>query len=133
MTRYAGRGLTVDFNGVPITQMTSFDPVGSTRGSIDASAYGDEWTSTVVGLQDGNEVNYTIAFDPSETSHQDLVDHYTTTPDDVAILTVAHADASATYYASVVHTAQSVGGALDGLFELTGTFKIVEPGVQETS
>ena len=132
MTKFAGRGLTISFEGSPIGQLTAFGEIGSQRDLIDASAFGDDWKDYVLGQQDGVEVAATIAYDPDETGHAALVTAYETQPDDVFQVGVAHADAGWSAQANVRITQLTRGATLDGLFQMSVTFKIVEPGVTES-
>ncbi len=129
MTKRAGRGLTVEFNGSAVGQLTAFGEVGSQRALIDASAYGDDWKDYVLGQQDGVEVNLVLAYDPAETAHTAIVTDFNSNPDAVNVWTVAHADASWEDDVSARTTQITRGGALDGLFQMSVTIKIVEPGV----
>ena len=128
MTKFAGRGITVALEGDNLPQLREFGEVGSSRGLIDASAFGENWTDFVTGLQDGDEVNFVIAYDPAQTAHEDLVDIYENT-DGRCVFTVEHDDAGFGVYVSTIVTALRRGGTIDGLLQMSGTVKIVNPGV----
>lgn len=130
MTKYAGRSFTVSMDGGSTTfpQLREFGAFGSTRNLIDATAYGDDWTDFVTGLQDGDEVAFTISYDPADSSHQDLVDAYNDT-DGRITLTVEHTEAAYEADIACIINALRVESPIDGLFALSGTFKIVNPGV----
>lgn len=129
MTKYAGRGFTVALDaGDPFPQLREFGDFGSSRALIDASAYGEEWTDFVTGLQDGDEIAFTIAYDPAEATHEDLVDIYENT-DGRVDLNVVHTASSFEATISVIVNALRRGSPIDGLFSLSGTMKIVNPGV----
>lgn len=129
MTKYAGRGLSVDFEGTPVGQLTAFGEVGSTRDLIDASAYGDDWKDFVTGQQDGVEVNATIAYDPADSGHGDIVDSYNNDPDAVTTWTLNHTASGFSADISARITQLTRGGELGGLFQMSVTLKIVNPGV----
>lgn len=133
MTKYAGRGIVVSFEGTPIGQLTAFGEPGSTRDLIDASAYGDDWKDYVLGQQDGNEVQGTIAYDPADSGHGDMVDFYNNSPDTIATVNIAHATSGFDADISCRLTALSRGGELGGLLQLSFTLKIVDPGVVDNS
>lgn len=133
MTKYAGRGIVISFEGDTIGQLTSFGEPGSTRDLIDASAYGDEWKDFVLGQQDGNEVAGTIAYDPADGGHQGMIDFYNNSPDSVATLNIAHSVSGFSADVSCRLTALSRGGDLGGLLQLSFTIKVVSPGVVDNS
>jgi hypothetical protein len=133
MTKYAGRGIVISFEGNTIGQLTAFGEPGSTRDLIDASAYGDDWKDYVLGQQDGNEVAGTIAYDPGDTGHEAMIDFYNNNPDDIATVNITHAVAGFDADISCRLTAVSRGGDLGGLLQLSFTLKIVEPGVVDNS
>lgn len=132
MTKYAGRSFTVSLDGDELPQLREFGDFGSTRALIDATTYGDDWNDFVTGLQDGDEVAFTFAYDPDDAAHTDLEDVYENT-DGRITLTVAHEDAG---FAADIHcivNALRHGSPMDGLLALSGTLKIVNPGVVRTS
>ena len=133
MVKYAGRGIVVSLGGSPVGQLREFGEVGSSRAQIDATAYGDDWTDFVTGLQDGDEVSYTIAYDPIDAGHIAWVDEYNNPTPGGVVFNVAHADSGFDVYVTAIITAMRRGGALDGLLQLSGTIKIVNPGVVEAS
>lgn len=130
MTKYAGRGFTVSLDAgvTDVPQLREFGAFGSTRNLIDATSYGDDWTSFVTGLQDGDEVAFTIAYDPNNAEHEDFRDTYENT-DGAITLRVSHADAGFSADISAIISALRTEAPIDGLFALSGTLKIVNPGV----
>lgn len=133
MTKYAGRGFTVSLDGgSAIPQLREFGAFGSSRNLIDATAYGDDWTDFVTGLQDGDEVAFTIAYDPIDVTHDDLVDAYENT-DGRITLNVEHTASGFTADIACIINALRRESPIDGLFALAGTFKIVNPGVTVTT
>ncbi len=133
MTKYGGRDLVIEFNGTTVGQVMDFPQFGSTRGQINASTYGDEWTDTVPGLQDGSEGTITIAYDPANTGHTAVETAYTTTPDDTHVWTVTHVPAGRQWDVSSKLVSLEWSGPLDGVFSMLVGIKIVNPGVEETS
>lgn len=130
MTKYAGRGFTVSLDAgvTALPQLREFGAFGSSRNLIDATAYGDDWTDFVTGLQDGDEVAITLAYDPADASHQDLVDAYEDT-DGRITLTVEHTLSGFEADIHCIISALRRESPIDGLFALSGTLKIVNPGV----
>ena len=129
-TKYSGRTLTVTLDAEPsaFPQLVEFGAFGSSRALIDASVYGEDWTSFVTGLQDGDEIAFRIAYDPADTSHQALITVYEDT-DGTCTFTVEHSASLFTATISCIITALRRSSPKDGLFELSGTAKIVNPGV----
>ena len=129
MTKYAGRGATVDLDGTPIGQLTAFGEVGSTRDLIDASVYGEDFKDWVGGMQDGSEISLTIAYDPIDAGAQALITAYNDTPDTPVTFTLAHADAGLSIDATAKLTKLGYAADLGGLLQLNVTAKVVSPGV----
>jgi len=127
MTKYAGRDVVLSIDGTQIAQATAIGLAGSTRDLIDASAHGDDWKDYVLGQQDGDEMELTLAYAPAQASHDDINDAYADAePHD---FNLSHADAGVDldFPALVTHVAR--GGERDGLLVLEATLKIVNPGV----
>jgi hypothetical protein len=133
MTKRAARGIVVSFEGVPVGQLTAFGNPGSSRELIDASAYGEEWKDFVLGQQDGDEVEGTVAYDPTDAGHADILDTYNNDPDAVTTWNLTHADAGVDFDIAARITAVNRGGALGDLLQMNFTLKIVEPGVTDNS
>ena len=129
MTKYSGRTLSVEFDGTPAGQMTSLGAFGSTRNLIDASVYGEEWTDFVTGLQDGDEVEAVFARDPADSGQDAVVTAYTDTSDTPVVMTVTHEGSGEAFDVTALVTQLNYMSALDGLYELHTTLKIVNPGV----
>jgi hypothetical protein len=129
MTKFAGRSATFDFDGTPIGQLRSVGAFGSSRNQIDASVYGEEWTSFVLGLQDGDEMQLVAAHDPADSGQAAIATAYDTAPDTPATLTITHVDSGAAWDVTVIVAAVSYETALDGLLTQNATLKIVNPGV----
>lgn len=114
-------------------QLHSFSEFGSNRNLIDASVYGEDWTSFVGGLQDGTEVTGQVLYDPADTGAADLIDSYTNSPDTVVTFTATHVASGAAFTISAILSQLTWESALDGLFAMNFTAKIVNPGVQVAS
>jgi hypothetical protein len=132
-TRYAARDLAIAINGSPAVQLTSFDQVGSSRSLIDATAFGDSWSTYVTGIQDGDEVNFTFAYDPAEQAHQDFIDAYNDAAGEVQTFTITHDTAGLDVDVSAIITALRRGGNLGDLLQMSGSLKVVDPGVVDNS
>ena len=133
MTKYAARDLAIEINGSSAVQLTSFDQVGSSRSLIDATAFGDSWADYVTGIQDGDEVNFTFAYDPADGAHQDFLDAYNDAAGTIQTFTITHDTAGLDVDVSAVITALRRGGNLGDLLQMSGTLKIVEPGVVDNA
>jgi hypothetical protein len=132
VTKFAGRGLTVEVFNTPVGQLLEFGEFGSSRSQIEATAYGDDWADYVTGIQDGSEVPFRVAYDPDEGGHI-LIRNVYDTGDGRITWQAEHAEAGTSFAIHTIITALNHSSALDGLFEMSGTAKIVEPGVVETS
>jgi hypothetical protein len=133
MTKYAGRGIVVSFEGNPLGQLTAFGEVGSSRDLIDASAYGDDWKDYVLGQQDGVEVTGVVALDQTVASHQAMVDAFNDDPDATVSMNLTHTAAAVDLDLTGRLTQLTRGGELGGLLQMSFTLKIVDPGVVEGS
>ena len=133
MTKYGARSTTFDFEGQPIEQVRSFAAFGSSRALIDASVYGEDWTSTVLGLQDGDEVAVVLALDPAATTQGAIEDAYNSAPDTPVTFTATHDESGAAYDITAIITALSYDAPLDGLLAMNLNLKIVNPGVAAAS
>ena len=129
MTKYAGRSLTVDFEGSPLGQLRTFSEFGSTRALIDASVYGEEWTSFVPGLQDGTVVTGQIVIDPADAGKAAIEAAYSGAPDTVVTFTATHTASGESFDICCILTKVAYESALDGLFAMNFEAKIVDPGV----
>lgn len=133
MAKYGGRGITIEFNGTAAGNIMDFPEFGSVRNQIDASVYGEDWTDTVPGLQDGTESTVTFAYDPADTGHTAIETAYNTTPDDVHVWTVTHVDAGRQWDVNTKLVGLRWVGPIDGILQMLVDIKVVNPGVEETS
>lgn len=134
MTKYPARKLVLsqgDLVFSPIGQVTALPEAGSARSLIDASSYGDDWMDYVVGQQDGDELAITIAYDPADDGHQDLVDLYDAGTSDHFHMEDEESGFHVKFPALV--TKLSRGGAIGGLLQMSVSLKILNPGVQDVS
>lgn len=132
MTKFGARDTTWDFEGNPIDQVRSVAPFGSSRGQVDASVYGDTWTSTVLGLQDGDEVALVFALDPASSTQDAIATAYNTAPDTPVVFSAAHAPSGFSADITCILTALAYDAPLDGLLAMNVNIKIVDPGVELT-
>lgn len=130
--KYGARDTTFDYNGSPIDQVRAFPAFGSSRPGIDASVYGEEWTSEVGGLKDGDEVAMVFAFDPASTTQNAIQDDYDNSPDDVQQIGVTHPSGMSKTINCILR-AVAWDTPLDGLLAMNVTIKIVNPGVVDGS
>lgn len=131
--KYAARSLTIDFEGQPIGNVTSFGKFGSTRDLIDASAYNEDDKSYVTGQRDGTELPIVIAYDPDDTGHASVEDAYDNNPDDTVVFTVTHVPTGAAWDITCILTGVERGGQLGELLQLDVGAKIVSPGVERVA
>lgn len=138
MTKYAGRYLEImigdpDESGepLPVGQLRTFGDFGSTRAEIDASAYLEDWTDTVLGQQDGSAVPFEIVYDPADEGHIELIAIYNS--GEPAVFQAHHEPADLHCRIPALITEMRRGSARDGLLSLTGSMKIKSPGVTDIS
>jgi len=127
--KYAGRTLTIDFEGTPVANIRSVSEYGSSRNLIDASVYGEVWTDTVLGLQDGTVLTIQVALDPADAGADAIESFYTDNADDVAVWTFNHVGSGETVDVSTKITKVARESPLDGLYAMNVEAKIVNPGV----
>lgn len=121
-------GAVAKFNNVG--QVTALGTAGSSRGLIDASAYGDAWKDYVVGQQDGSEMDFEVALDNTSTGHVAVRTAYDA---GVSIrFGMTHTGANFDVAFPALITKWERGGDLDGLMKGAGTLKILNPGVTDT-
>lgn len=123
-----GNGQTPESFAV-VGQVVGMGEVGSSRDAIDASVYGDDWKDWVLGQQDGDEMEVTVAYDPADTGHDGLVADY-----DAAVkrnFQLRHTPAGfhVQFPALILRLAR--GGEREGLLTMRLILKIVAPGVQD--
>lgn len=133
MTKYGGLGLVVEFEGDLIGQLVQFGAFGSSRAQIDASAYNEDWKDYVLGQQDGDELPFGVAYDPVDGGHAAILASYNDDPNAVVVLNASHADSGLDVDIYCRITALNRASELDGLLLMSGTLKIVEPGVVDAS
>jgi hypothetical protein len=138
MAKYAGRQLEllISQGGTPETfavvgQVTAIGMAGSSRELVDASAYGDDWKDYVVGQQDGDEVEVTVAYDPANTQHDALETTYNAGTKKNFQLRHTPAGFHVKFPALVTKLAR--GADRDGLLQMTATLKILAPGIQDVT
>lgn len=128
MAKFAGRTLTVDFEGNPLGELREFSEFGSSRNLIDASVYGEDWTDFVTGLQDGTEVTGML-LDPSDSGAAALIASYDAGSDTPITLTATHVGSGDSWDITAKLTRVAYDSPLDGLLTVGFTAKIVNPGV----
>ena len=115
---------------VTVAQIMSLGPVGSERNLIDVSAHGDQWADFVVGRQEGNEVELTIAYDPADAQHTAIKTDYDAVTPATRNYQLQHsAFATHALQFPAYVTKYEEEATDDGAYEAHVTFKIVSPGV----
>lgn len=117
---------------VTVGQIMSLGPVGSERDLIDVSAHGDQWADYVVGRQDGNEVELTVAFDPADAQHVAMFTDYSAANPTARNYELQHSASGFSTRAlrfPALITKYEEEATDDGAYEAHITFKIVNPGM----
>jgi hypothetical protein len=115
---------------VTVGQIMSLGPVGSERNLIDVSAHGDAWADYVMGRQDGNEVELTVAYDPADAQHVAMKTDYDASTPTTKNYQLQHpAFATHALQFPAYTTKYEEEATDDGAYEAHITFKIVTPGV----
>jgi hypothetical protein len=115
---------------IPVGQETELDAAGSTRGLIDASAYGDAWMDFVVGQQEGNEMNCVVALDNVSAGHVAMKTAYDAGVSKTFGMTHVAAGLDIAFPAMI--TKWERGGDRDSYLTGAGSLKILNPGVTDT-
>lgn len=131
--KYAGRSLTIDFEGTPVANIRSVSEYGSSRNLIDASVYGEDWTDSVTGLQDGTVLTIVVALDPADAGADAIEAFYNDNPDDVSTWTFNHVGSGESVDVSTKLSKVARESPIDGLYAMNVEAKIVNPGVVASS
>lgn len=105
--------------------------LGGQLQQFDQSSYGDAWMDFGAGQKEGDEVTWTLQYDPANTVHNNL----RTDADAGSTMWIRASHAASDYRWNVTLTGLGarIAPARDGSLELQITGKIVSPGVvQET-
>jgi hypothetical protein len=140
MAKYAGnltvwsRATLADFVTVAtIVNVKDVSPgIGTTRSLFDQSAYGDQDMDFGLGQREGDEVTFTIAYDPANAVHILLKSDYDT-PAANTWLQAFHAGPNKKWKVTTVPVGWRVFPDRVGNLELQATYKIVTPGVVEAA
>lgn len=135
MTRYRGYRTkllrnTTGTTYVQVPQVLEIGEVGSSRGQIDGTAFGDEWTYILGGIQDGSEIEIRLAFDHADTQHQAMKTDYDAGTEKKYHL--EHPDMTGTNAGVEITTTPLSfrrNFAIDGTVEALITLKVVNPGM----
>lgn len=113
----------------PIGHVTALGNAGSSRELIEASEYGDDFKDYVVGQQDGDEMEVSVALDEADAGQTALKTAYAagTSTD----FEMEHTDAAFHIGFPALITALNRGGELNGLLVMVVTLKILSPGVED--
>jgi hypothetical protein len=112
-----------------VTQIMTLSPVGSDRALIDVSAHGDMWADYLPGRQDGNEVELTLTWDPTITTHTNMKSDYDATTTPTRYYELQHPSWTSAYRFASIPSHWDVEATDDGGMEAHITLKIVTPGV----
>lgn len=105
--------------------------LGGQLGQFDQSAYGDAWMDFGAGQKEGDEVTFTLQYDPANTAHQNLK----TDADAGATMWIQteHTPATRKWRTTMTGLGARVNPDRTGSLELQITGKIVSPGVVESA
>jgi len=112
-----------------VSQIMTVTAVGSTRALIDVSAHGDMWADFLAGRQEGNEVELTLAWDPTLTPHTNLKADYDATNQVARYYELQHPNWASAYRFPCIPIQFEVEATDDAAMEAHITLKIVTPGV----
>jgi hypothetical protein len=112
-----------------VTQVMTVGAVGSDRALIDVSAHGDMWADYLPGRQDGAEVELTVAWDPTVTTHTNMKADYDSTVPPTRYYELQHPAWASAYRFPAVTSHWDVEATDDGSMEGHITLKIITPGV----
>jgi hypothetical protein len=103
--------------------------LGGQLSQFDQSAYGDVWMDFGAGQKEGDEVTFTMQYDPANVVHQNL----RTNADNGATMWVraSHAAADFRWNTTMTGLGARINPDRTGSLELQVTAKIVSPGVVE--
>lgn len=140
MAKYAGnltvwsRATLADFVSVAtIINVKDVSPgAGSNRALFDQSAYGDSWMDFGAGQQEGDELTFTMAYDPANAVHILLKSDFDTPAANVWIQAF-HAGPNKKWKITTVPLTWRVFPDRTGNLELQTAYKIVTPGVVEAA
>jgi len=134
VTKYRGADITFARNTtgstyVNITQVLELGRPGFSRDSTDATAYGDAWTDYLPGLNDGDELPITVAFDPADAQHIALKADVDAGLKKKFHLVNTAITPTRTLEITAIPISSNEGGDKDGVYEMQTVWKIVTPGV----
>jgi hypothetical protein len=120
--------LSIGATPTPIGHVVAMGEAGSSRDLIDASEYGQDFKDYVVGQQDGDEMEVTVALN-SDAGQTALKAAYASGVSED--FEMEHADAAFHIGFPALVTRLSRGGDLNGLLTMKATLKILAPGISD--
>lgn len=112
-----------------VAQLLTLTPVGAERGEIDVSAHGDPWADFIPGRLVGKEVDITLAWDQTLTTHTNFKADFDSTAVAVRYYELQHPNWATAYRFPVITKMWDVEATDDGAMEGHGTMRIISPGV----
>lgn len=112
-----------------VTQLRTVSAVGSDRALIDVSAHGDMWADFLPGRQEGNEVELTLMWDPTVTTHSNIKADYDATTTPTRYYELQHPSWTSAYRFPAIVSHWDVEATDDDAMEAHATLKIINPGV----
>jgi hypothetical protein len=118
---------TGTYNTVP--QLQTVTAVGSERALIDVSAHGDMWADFLAGRQEGNEVELTLLWDSTLTTHANMKTDYDATNQVARYYELQHPNWATAYRFPSLPIVWEIESTDEAGMEAHITLKIVTPGV----
>ena len=133
MPKYPGYKMVLSRNTtgstyVTVGQVLDIGDVGSTRALIDVTAYGDDWSDFLSGIQEGSEMSIRVALDPADSQHTALKDDYDNNVGPKKFH-LEHPDHTQGLELTATQTSYVRRFPMDGAYEAVIGLKIVDPGV----
>lgn len=131
--KYAGYKVQLKRNTTGTTyalvgQVLDIDEIGSDRAQIEVTGHGDSWADFLAGVQEGKEYTVRVALDPADSQHTAMQQDYDNNTG-TRKYHLEHPDH--TQGVEITTVAIGVGRAfpMDGAYEASYSFKIVNPGL----
>lgn len=104
-------------------------PLGGRLAQFDQSSYGDTWMDFGAGQKEGNEVTFTLQYDPASTVHQNL--RTDADAGNTMYIRANHIPADKRWKVTLTGLGADINPDRTGSLLLLITGKIVNPGVVE--
>lgn len=112
-----------------LQQLLTVAPIGADRGEMDVSVHGDTWSDFLPGRFEGNELDLTILWDPTLTTHQNLKNDFDASTQVARYYEGQHPSWATAYRFPSIVKHWEVEFTDDAGVEAHVTLRIVSPGV----